>query len=384
MTKTLRAGTTGLLLSLALAAPAPAATVSVRVEGQSATLLPRTTVTPPDQQLAQPDCPPDSAANALDTAVQGNWDHQEFSQTILGETHDFSNSDYWAFWVFRGGHYVVSNGICTETLAAGEELLAAYEVAPAPDYTLQLFPLWIQGVPATAKPGEPVTVTVQQAACETAFCSPGEGHAEPRSGATVTAGGVTATTGADGKATLTLGDRGPVRLRATASGANPSASEPTCVSDGADGYCGTTAPDGTTRPQQQLPAAPAAAGPDRDPATVTITGIEEGQRFSRSKAPRELTASVESDPSGLYGVKLSLSRRDGGRCSTFSAKKERFRRARCGHHAYFTVGKASAVSYLLPKRLGRGRYVLDVVSIDGNYNRDPLARGRNRVVFTVK
>lgn len=374
MTKILKAGASGLLLALALAGPAAAATVNVRVEGQSATLLPRTTVTPPAAPEPDTGCAADSAANALDTAVANDWDNKTFTSTILKETHSFSNNDYWTFWVFRGGHYVVSNGICDEKLAAGEELLAAYEVADPSTFAPTIFPLWITGVPAAVRPGEPFTVTVQRAACETDFCNPGEGHAVPAAGAEVSAGGGAAIADADGRATLTLTGRGPVALRATSSGATPSATELTCVTDGADGSCGTTPPATTN------PAIP--AGPDRTPATVRITGIKEGQVFKRG--PRELTATVAADPSGIRAVKLALSRKVGGRCFTYSGKKERFRRARCGRHSYFMIGKDTDVSYLLPKRLGRGRYVLDVVSIDGNFNRDPLARGRNRVVFTVK
>jgi hypothetical protein len=34
--------------------------------------------------------------------------------------------------------------------------------------------------------------------------------------------------------------------------------------------------------------------------------------------------------------------------------------------------------------LTSGRYVLDVIAIDGAGNRDELARGRSRIVFTVR
>jgi hypothetical protein len=44
----------------------------------------------------------------------------------------------------------------------------------------------------------------------------------------------------------------------------------------------------------------------------------------------------------------------------------------------------SQVSYLLPHRLGRGRYVLDVIATDGAGNREALARGTSRVVFFVR
>ena len=379
MTKTLRAGATGLLLSLAIALPAGAATspVSVRVEGAQSTLLARTGLTPPDRPEPDTGCAADSAANALDAAVANNWDNQQFTQTILGETHKFDNNDYWSFWVFRGGRYVVSNGICDEKLASGEELLAAYEVSDPSTYAPTIHPLWLENVPATVAPGSTITVTVAQAACETDSCNPGEGHRTLRSGATVTAGAATATSGADGTATLTLSGRGPVAVRATAPGATPSASEPSCVTDGTDGYCGTAKCQ--TNGHDGL-----CGSADKQPAAVTITGIREGQAFSRSKAPRELTATVAADPSGLHAVKLGLSRSYRGHCWTLSGKQERFRTARCGHHALFTVGTDADVSYLLPARLGPGRYVLDVISIDGKFNRDAPARGRNRVVFAVK
>ena len=52
--------------------------------------------------------------------------------------------------------------------------------------------------------------------------------------------------------------------------------------------------------------------------------------------------------------------------------------------AYFAIGDRADWSYLLPARLGRGRYVLDAIAIDGAGNRTPLARGTTRVVFTVR
>ena len=51
---------------------------------------------------------------------------------------------------------------------------------------------------------------------------------------------------------------------------------------------------------------------------------------------------------------------------------------------YFAIGDRQSWSYLLPKRLGKGRYVFDAVAIDKSGNRDQLARGRNRVVFLVR
>ena len=45
----------------------------------------------------------------------------------------------------------------------------------------------------------------------------------------------------------------------------------------------------------------------------------------------------------------------------------------------FAIGTAQDFSYLLPRRLGAGRYVLDVFAVDGAGNRGQLTRGQSRV-----
>jgi hypothetical protein len=123
---------------------------------------------------------------------------------------------------------------------------------------------------------------------------------------------------------------------------------------------------------------------DRTPPVARIAGIEEQQRFRRRRAPRELRGAVGDDPSGLRAVKLTLTRQVKRRCWLFSGRRERFLKRRCGKRYAFGIGADASWSYLLPKRLGRGRYVLDVIAVDRVGNRDELARGRNRVVFHVR
>ena len=382
MIRRFRAGAAGLLLSLVIAAPAAAApTVTVRVEGEAGTLLPRTPVTLLDSTEPNTTCPGTSAAAAIELATKGDWDRKNYFQRLLGEVHDYSqDSDYWGVWVFRGGRYVVANGVCDELLAEGEELLAAYQQAPPPDYQPVHLPLWITGLPATVRAGEPFTVTVYETQCEQ-FCAPGEGRPVAREGATVTAGDASAVTGADGRATLVLTRTGEVAVRATRDPNTPSAVVRTCVTAGDDGLCGTA-----------QPAPPCVHDGDdgrcgtRDlrAPQARIAGIAEQERFRRRSAPRELSGTVEADPSGLRHVKLSLTRRASGRCWAFSSRRERFRRVRCGQRWYFSIGEKADWSYLLPSRLPRGRYVLDAVAVDRAGNRDALARGRNRVVFHVR
>ena len=97
--------------------------------------------------------------------------------------------------------------------------------------------------------------------------------------------------------------------------------------------------------------------------------------FSRKKAPRTLRGKVASDPSGLSAVKIRLLRKDGKKCSFFSGGRERFRKTHlCWHGAFFKIGDRADWSYLLPKRLGRGRYRLEAYGIDGVFNRGPIKR----------
>jgi hypothetical protein len=57
---------------------------------------------------------------------------------------------------------------------------------------------------------------------------------------------------------------------------------------------------------------------------------------------------------------------------------------KCGTHPASTIGHDARWSYLLPARLGKGRYDLRVVAVDRAGNRDRVRRGRNRVLFTVR
>ena len=112
---------------------------------------------------------------------------------------------------------------------------------------------------------------------------------------------------------------------------------------------------------------------------AAVASLRDGAVYSRRRAPRLLRGSVTADPSGLHSVKLKLTRRVGKRCSYFSGRRERFMRMRCGRGSFLRIGDRADWSYLLPQRLGRGRYVLEVKAIDGAFNRGAPARVRFRV-----
>jgi hypothetical protein len=302
-------------------------------------------------------------AGALDKAVAGDWDGSYFAPTYFAERiRDESypvgaTPDGWTYWV---NHKEATEGMCSVELQEGDDVLffvSRCEWDGSKCANDPVLPLELRA-PATGSTTAPSQMTVVKYRPD--------GTADPVSGARITGPGVDATTRPDGTASVSFGQAGSITLKADEPGAVRSEAETVAVS----------------APGQS--AAPPAAVADKSAPVARIRGIREGQRFKRKKAPRTLHGTVSPDPSGLSAVKLSLTRSRGGRCQLYSPTKERFRHSRCGKRVNFKIGDRQDWSYLLPKRLGKGRYVLDATAIDKAGNRDTLARGRNRVVFFVR
>jgi hypothetical protein len=389
-----------LLLVLPGAAFAATADVRLRIEGATTTLLERTalrTTTTPVNKDGVPghDCTGTSAAGALELGVAGDWSGTFYSglgytvERVRTETHAFPDADFFELWVNNKSLQV---GICGIELQEGDDVLllvARCEVGPAPDYACLNDPVLPLGlaVPATAAPGAPFNVSVVEYSAT--------GVASPVAGATISGGDAPVVTNAAGVAAVVVSTSGPITLKASKPGRVRSAGEPVCATTGSDGLCGSAAATAAAvTPAAQAPCATnghdgRCATRDATAPAANILGISEGRRFGHGFGPRELRARVDPDPSGLLMVKLRLTRTDHGRCSYFSGKRERFvvtGRGRC--HAsdglWFAVGDREQTSYLLPRRLPSGRYVLDVNAIDKAYNRDDARRrGGNRVVFHV-
>ena len=77
-------------------------------------------------------------------------------------------------------------------------------------------------------------------------------------------------------------------------------------------------------------------------------------------------------------MRLAITRRKGGRCTAYDGVRERFKAHRCGGWKSFRIGDRADWSYLLPERLGPGRYTIRVVAIDKAGN-DGATRKRIRV-----
>jgi len=351
-----------LLCSAGLALAGTPARVSVRVEDQTRTLVPSTTLTTTNKPVVKDgnpshSCTGTSAAGALEQGTAGDWkgtynsSFGYFIDSIKGVTP--ASSDYWTFWI---NNHEASQGICGIELRRGDDVLFfnCKGGSVGPNYACSNPPLGIQG-PVSVRRGRSFQVRVVQ-------FSP-SGAATPISGARVLGGSQSVVSGTDGRATLTASSTGSLSLLAKRGGATPSGPKVVCVYAQSDGSCGTI---------------------DRTPPRVRIGGIREGQLFGARRGPRTLHG-VARDSSGVGSVQLRLGRRVGGRCYRYDARTERLRRRTCRstRAGFFSVGDRADWSYLLPSSLPVGRYVFDAVATDKNGNRSGLKLGVSRVVFYV-
>src|SRR6478609_2723581 len=110
------------------------ANVTVRVEGDAATLVPRTaltTTTTPVSKDGDPShsCSGTSAAGAVEEATGGDWSGTYYSglgysvDKIRGELHDFGGDpEYWGLFV---DEVLSQTGLCFTELQSGERVLLA-------------------------------------------------------------------------------------------------------------------------------------------------------------------------------------------------------------------------------------------------------------------
>jgi hypothetical protein len=391
----------GLTLALTAASPALAAvTVTVEVEGLTAIVPPTTVTTPATLSKDGGTCPSgDNVLGALDALTKGDWTGSAYggqltgATRILAEDHPFIPGD--AGWVFVINGKATADYGCGAALRDGDKLLwyasagfGAYHVDVGYDDPVLL------DAPATAVPGQPFTVTATDTTTSyDGFGTPTGTAFAPSSGAKVSGGATAVTTSADGKAAVTVAG-GPYTLAVTKDKRAP-ARVAGCATNGHDGFCGTTAAPGAAPAPGPKPGAPCVSNghdgfcgtPDKSIAYAALTGVTEGKKYKKGAGPRQLAGKVEADGSGIADVRLRLTRNDRGACSAYDAKTEKFKAIKkCGarHGTWFSTGANPAFSYLLPSKLGRGRYVLDVQVVDKAGNKTlQLARGTSRVVFTV-
>ena len=373
-----------LLVPASVAAAAPV-TVNLRIEGPTATVFegPVTTDVRPFQFTAGADTAPHecdatgvstptpsptpvstrgaaltAASLAAPFSTSGTFSIQFGSPSfdeVGGQSTVFDPATGSFLAEFKNGQ-AAQVGACGDPIANGDDVLFAYGTVAEP--LLQL------SGPATASTGAAVTVHVVD-----------QTNGAPVAGATV--GG--ATTDTVGNATLTLGE-GIQRLKATKPGTIRSNALVVAVGAAAQAAQGALGAQGAQ--------GVAGLAIDRTAPRARLLSPRNGHTYRRTRfSPRLIRVAVAESGSGVRTVKLRLTRRVGNRCFSFSGKRERFIGTKCGSGAgfFFAVSDRSDFSYLLPERLSRGHYVLDVEAIDRSFNRDTVGdRGRNRSVFDVR
>jgi hypothetical protein len=374
----IRFGTSVVLLMLALCAPAGAApaTVQLRVEGASSTIFEGPVTTdgktidkgdgphPCDGTNggANPTAGPTMTSALDDASASGSftWDGtwfdslSDFGVDRIGPDAN-SSTQFWGYAL----NYIPSQiGGCQQRVETGDEVLFGY------DFFSKTHLLKLAG-PGKAAVGSPIVLTVSDGSDGSAIA-----------GASVAGAPDSAITGPDGSVGVTFDSAGLRLLKADRADSIRSNALRVCVSDTGAGDCGV--------PPQTL-GSPAAAAPgarDTKAPSARISGIRDGARYRRG--PRLLRGTA-SDENGVSVVKLALRRHVAGRpCRWWSGRRERFVGNGCHKRFFFAIGSDANWSYLLPHRLGPGRYVLDVKAFDRARNRDErFVRGQNRVVFHV-
>ena len=307
--------------------------------------------------------PGPTVLSALDDApIPGGWDGKfggEFVSRIGSEPGTDTQS-----WGIVLNHRPLAVSGCQQQVTTGDEVLFAFDyfmpVTFAERPTLQL------SGPAKATTGQPMTVGVQEFELVYApFPEPREFRQGPAAGAVVEG----TATGPDGTTTVTFGSPGLKRLKAERFGSVRSNGLLVCVSDAGTDSCGIAPPAQKVRDS----AAP----------TVRIAGPRNGRRYRHG--PRLLRGVASDQGSGVKLVKLALRRHVRGKgCQWWSGRREKFVGRNCRKKFFFGITANANWSYLLPRALGPGHYVLDVKAIDAAGNRAPaFRRGVNRTVFDV-
>ncbi len=254
-------------------------------------------------------------------------------------------------WATHRNNRFSTVGPCQERVFNSDEVLFAWSGSSGPPNFDPDMVLKLSAARATATTGEGIPVNVQQHAAS--------GTAAPAAGAAIQG----QTAGADGAATIAFDSPGVKRFKATKAGTVRSNAVEVCVEAPGSGSCSGFVPAGTAARDAKKPRG-------------RLTSLRNGKRYRRG--PR-LLKGIARDEGGVRDVRLRLNRIASGGCADFDAKAERFARSsRCRGQRFFSVGSNAAWSYLLPERLGPGRYTLTLKIVDQAGNSRV-----SRVRFTV-
>jgi hypothetical protein len=199
----------------------------------------------------------------------------------------------------------------------------------------------------------------------------------------------------------------------------PPARIPVCVTEGNDGYCGSTRVQAPPEIPYTTPSPCDTNGHDGLCGTVDtsgpvthVTNITNRKAYKARKGPGQVKGTIDADPNGVKDVKLRLTRWVKVKMKVKVKTQHKSRKAK---YTYKTVKRCSAwddgtlllkttkkcgttagawfdadlsdlrdaFSYSFALTLPRGTYTLEVRSHDENGSQDAAAAGRNVLTFTV-
>lgn len=202
-------------------------------------------------------------------------------------------------------------------------------------------------------------------------------------------------------------------------GSRPPARLALCVSEGNDGFCGSTRYQPPPEVPYVTPSPCATNGhdglcgtPDTSGPVTHVTNITNKKVFKAKKGPGQVKGTIDVDPAGVHDVRLRLTRWVKVKVKVRVKTKHKTRKAkyvtktvkrcsawndatallettkRCGTAAgkYFVADLSDlrdAFTYSFALTLPRGTYTLEVVASDENGSKDAAAPGRNVLTFTV-
>ena len=420
----------------AVPAAAQAATVSVRVQGTSGAIVPETNVELPTAPVTAIGAPPgttcgaSTVVGALQAATGGDWsgtwdDTTHLTiQKIKGVDVGDGSLRKWVAYV----NYSYSNGSPCDAQLEGTEINVLFYPS-CTGGTSGCFPgeplLWAN-IPQTVGPD--VRLNVVPLEVTTTFTGGvGTTSRNPSVNAVVSTPEVAVQTDLYGRAVVTWAQKGPSLMRVTKPGRVP-ADVPICITDGSDGYCGTTAPPFVPFDPLNFCVTTGTDGEcgtvDTTPPVGHINDPVQARAYNTGTTRVEgFKGTVDYDHADIAEVRIALRRQAVVTVTKFVKKrvrvkkrihgkvrrvkvKKRVRVKRKVTRCYYWSAKASLLkvmksckaatpqfkleggdffSYDFPSALPGGSYTLDAQAVDkvGNVDSTPEL-GRNRVTFTVK
>jgi hypothetical protein len=415
-------------------AAAQAAAVPVRVEATTGPLVPKSDITLPATPVPASGvadghtCPGNSVIGALDAATNGDWSGAWSDTTGWSveriKTLELPSGDGRRWLVYVGGRYL-NDPPCSALLSTGETVLFYPDCVTATTKCFGGEPLMLDA-PAIGSPS--VYLRTQAFESTTVFTSGGIGSStiHPAVGAVVSGPNGAAKTDIYGLGVISVVDRGPQTITLTSADRVPDRAT-VCITDGADGYCGTQLPPVVPFDPLNYCVTTGNDGEcgtiDTRPPVGRIAQPGHGKTYSGTARPEVLQGTVDRDHAEVTGVKLALKRQLTVKVTKYRKKKVRVKKKVRGKVRRVVVRKrvpykvkrtrcyywSNAASdwkqlkscttspplfratgdeywkYDFTSRLPSGTYTLDAQAVDGAGNVDSVPElGRNRAIFTVK